>query len=222
MESHGISNIPGELQIAILRELPTVEDVFSAIQSHRSLNKAFREDHSILVYVLCKQIDARLLPYVAVFLELDGAPRVKLHRNEVFQILEKCFSTTPQQATKQLSQLALRGALHAMILHKTIKKLATRYASQALALLYAEELLKTPGLSFHPSETYRIERTFYVFELYCSLFGHFQWSCKDQLDLFFKRFAPWENEQLACIHDFLLDEMTRRATSLSIPDVFVY
>ena len=65
---------------------------------------------------------------------------------------------------------------------------------------------------------YRIERSFYTFEIYCSLFGksRSRLSLNDQLDLFFNRFAPWENEQLACVHDFLLDELKPGIISLCL------
>ncbi|EEQ31278.1 conserved hypothetical protein [Microsporum canis CBS 113480] len=64
-------------------------------------------------------------------------------------------------------------------------------------------------------ESYRILRAFYRFELYWKLFQgtekprgerHRQLTIplKDHSKLFFDRFAPWENEQVACIQDFLL------------------
>lgn len=218
MDIYGILKTPVELRSAILRQLPRVEDIFSAIQSNKSLYEALREDSTTVSYVFHKQIDAKLLPYAAAFLELDKTPRNTPHHKDFSLILEKCFSLTPSQVSEQLAQITLREALHVMDLHKTIQRLATKYSAQALALLQDEELLKSSMLSFTPSEIYRIERSFFTLEIYCSLFGQSRsrLSLNDQIDLFFERFAPWENEQLACVHDFLLDELKPGMISLHL------
>ena len=91
-EIYGILNIPLELRSAILRQLTRVEDVFSAIQSNKSLYEAFREDNTTVSYVFHRQIDVKLLPYAAAFLELDKTPRIIRHHKDFSLILEKSFS----------------------------------------------------------------------------------------------------------------------------------
>lgn len=76
MEIHGILKTPVEIRSAILRQLPRVEDIFSAIQSNRSLYEALGEDKTTVSHVLHKQIDAKLLPYAATCLELDKTLRI--------------------------------------------------------------------------------------------------------------------------------------------------
>ncbi|KAJ5554104.1 zinc finger domain protein [Penicillium frequentans] len=219
MEIHGILKTPVEIRSAILRQLPRVEDIFSAIQSNRSLYEALGEDKTTVSHVLHKQIDAKLLPYAAAFLEHDKTLRITRHQKDV--ILENYFSLTSSQASEKLGQISLREARHVMDLHNTVQRLATKYSAQALALIQNEELFKTSMLSFTPSEIYRIERSFYTLELYCSLFGQSRsrLSRDDQIDLFFKRFAPWENEQLACVHDFLLDELKPAFNEVAAHDI---
>lgn len=60
------------------------------------------------------------------------------------------------------------------------------------------------------TEWERIERVLYRFELFRKLFGRFHDSAAKLTPLvkfFFQNFAPWENAQLGCIHDFLAREV---------------
>lgn len=53
----------------------------------------------------------------------------------------------------------------------------------------------------------RYEREFYRFELYCNLYHDFKtpvMSLEEQRVFFFSNFSPWENEQLTCVHDYLI------------------
>lgn len=63
-----------------------------------------------------------------------------------------------------------------------------------------------------PPEKSRIDRNFYRFHIYCNVFRN-----KDNIPIrpsdaqrkvYFAHFAPWENEQLACIQDYLHGVMT--------------
>lgn len=58
------------------------------------------------------------------------------------------------------------------------------------------------------SERNRLSRNLYRFQIYCHLFGDREsppLSVVNQRDKYFAHFAPWENEQLACIHDYLFE-----------------
>ncbi|UPK95544.1 hypothetical protein LCI18_006479 [Fusarium solani-melongenae] len=64
------------------------------------------------------------------------------------------------------------------------------------------------------AEWERIERVLYRFELFRRLFGRFHQSegkLKPLAKSFFQKFAPWENAQLGCIHDFLAREVELEA-----------
>src|SRR5690625_4164260 len=73
------------------------------------------------------------------------------------------------------------------------------------------------------NELRRVQRAFYKFKLYCNLFRRTEKRgrgsrigqalvipIKDQPMLFFHHFASWENEQLGCVHDFLLRVIDER------------
>jgi len=89
-------------------------------------------------------------------------------------------------------------------------------------------------------EVGRIQRTFYRFELYCNLFRKRQpvgrrgargqlilnepmeiLGVHEQHLLFFEKFATWENEQLACVRDFLLGRFSIRESPQNPNDLSV-
>lgn len=57
------------------------------------------------------------------------------------------------------------------------------------------------------NEVTRIERSLYRFEIYCNLFrdsAQFTFAPgPEQREAYFSKFSPWENEQLACVQDYL-------------------
>lgn len=56
----------------------------------------------------------------------------------------------------------------------------------------------------------RIKRTLYYFETFRNWFrdpSDARVLLEERMSVFFFTFAPWEVEQLGCIHDFLFDQM---------------
>jgi len=95
--------------------------------------------------------------------------------------------------------------------HRHVHFFAADFASSALAT--------TPQAQATPKELCRIQRTLYRFELYCNSVGRsnaceFEYfSEEEQRGYFFARFPPWENEQLACVHDYLFEQLSLRMYS---------
>lgn len=73
----------------------------------------------------------------------------------------------------------------------------------------AEELETS---TFRTSERSRISRALCRFQVYCNLFGAEEILQRPdeeiRRDMFFRKFAPWENEQFACIYEFLLRHLS--------------
>ena len=71
-------------------------------------------------------------------------------------------------------------------------------------------------------ELLRIERSLCRYEMWINLFTHVQprnpnphiISKEEEAHAFFKRFAPWESEQLFCIHHHLFSQMSIRKFKL--------
>lgn len=107
------------------------------------------------------------------------------------------------------SETSLGEALHVFERYNRIQYFAKRYAAKALDLLRKEKVFTPAIRSFRPSEMHRIERSLYTFDLYSFLYGReaFNDSPFGEKEAFFNQFAPWENEQLGFINEFLLKEL---------------
>ncbi|KAH8597368.1 hypothetical protein B0O99DRAFT_684699 [Bisporella sp. PMI_857] len=94
------------------------------------------------------------------------------------------------------------NAVSVIRLYHQVNGLATDFASQSKSTCQ----LEGKQFAVSKSELKRYERAFYRFELYCNLFGGLKspsLSLQEQRDAFFSKFSPSENEQLACVHDYL-------------------
>lgn len=212
----GILKLPIELRCAILRELSTVEDLWSAVQSTRVLYEAFQLESRLMGSMTSAQIDTKLLPYVAALVDFDrSTPKDSRNRS---RILEQFFSKSPSQAKEELAEISPREAVHAIDTYNAIKSFAEKYAAQAFALLQKEKVFDTSTPPFSPSEMHRIERSFYVFELFCVLYGKLgnleENPLSPEREGFFRQAAPWENEQLACVDEFLIEQFRPGRSSL--------
>lgn len=96
-------------------------------------------------------------------------------------------------------------------LHSLVKGLSRQFAAAALAERFVAILGMPPNssridCSQTSSELCRFERTSYRFEIYCNvcrIAQGDQFDQRKQMRALLDSFSPWENEQLACIHDFL-------------------
>ncbi|KAI0973402.1 hypothetical protein F4678DRAFT_477867 [Xylaria arbuscula] len=101
--------------------------------------------------------------------------------------------------------------------------LAKEFAISALAKSPLDQL---NGLPAH-QEICRIERTLYRFEIHCNIFREYKRRfssspstvLSDRKRLFFDNFAPYENEQLGCIHDFLIQIVSPSFNEVAEHDV---
>ncbi|KAI1080236.1 hypothetical protein F5B20DRAFT_119647 [Whalleya microplaca] len=115
----------------------------------------------------------------------------------------------------------MRDALMINDFHvQVVSKLAQRFIQACVTnsesfCLPLENSLRSRPISHLEEE--RITRALYRFELFRRLFGWFQ-HLEDEdiprlhdslpyLAIFFSKFAPWENAQLACMNDFLAGEI---------------
>lgn len=116
-------------------------------------------------------------------------------------------------------QLTIPDALRVDEFYHHVTFFATSFASSTLSKLPVVDGHGNPQAPLSPNEWRRIEGNLYRFELYCNLFRNHRPKFRqtglmaadeEQRDLFFKMYSPWENEQLACIHDFLWRQLSIR------------
>src|SRR5262245_50545613 len=96
--------------------------------------------------------------------------------------------------------------------HEVIHEMVMDFATEAWDLLSQGKLGLAVALSF--KEYTRFCRAFYRVELFYTLFRRQEESdlgmdILSEIQDFLSRHPPWENEQLACVHDFLEKKLSR-------------
>ncbi|KAJ6096098.1 hypothetical protein N7486_006844 [Penicillium sp. IBT 16267x] len=182
--------LPIELRISILQELSDIGDLSAAVSSHRLLAEALRESPTIVGHVLGNEIDPRLWP-------------VAVKRYGKCGHIGKALSTTPQEAWEYLSTVDLTEAhKYSHQLHRAIANFTTDFISMALEFLAIEGVLEYSPPVPSPTEVYRVQRSFYFFEFFCSLWDDgpylVDWDHQWSMPLYVG-FDPWINEQLASV-----------------------
>lgn len=93
--------------------------------------------------------------------------------------------------------------------HSSVDFLTKDFVQKALAASrFVESVESAVPAPPTTTEIDRIQRAFYMFEIYRNIFTrHYfnrQWGSGAQQGMFFQYFSVWQNEQLACVHDYLV------------------
>lgn len=185
--------LSAELVRMVLSAAPDVESLRAAVVSCPLFYRAFLEaEASVTEQVLLNQIDASVLPDARL----------------AFESREGIVDFTTAQSLRERSTLpqtwSLRDALRLGRLHPHVEKFANVFAWESLT---KSPLNQSKLISTRP-EICRMQRALYRFETYFNLFRDPpdvpSSTLEEQRRLFFANYAPWENEQLGCIHDFLV------------------
>lgn len=206
-----------ELKCVIFTSLPDVTSARSLALTSSSFYHTFLDAQSIvLTQVLQNEISTDLLHGAFAAYKASKIPVWSKQAIQVF-LIEYFGSSVPHKFQKW----NLSEALHMSRVHGCVEFFAAEFASFALS-----KNSTTRGSNAAPSftELIRIKRILYRFELYCNLFrkpSHDRMirdkrNCliqpspfgkQEQRHIFFDMFSPWENEQLGCIHDYLIEEI---------------
>ena len=207
-----MDRLPTELLLMVLSEIDDVASLQSAFLSspwvrnpfsNPLLNKKLRDE--VTFRVLNNEIGSDILP--EALLTFLSKPLVRARGD----VLSKFLNHAKRTRLAELSW-SITDALEISRFHIIIDNFSRNYANKVLAGAPTSDY-KVPRITQPtPTETGRIQRAFYRFEIFCNLFpplSNISYNkMKDEWADFFNRFAPWENEQLACIHDFLVREIT--------------
>ncbi|KAF2105204.1 hypothetical protein BDV96DRAFT_695014 [Lophiotrema nucula] len=195
-----LENLSVELLQMILSYLPDVLSLRSSALVCRKLFAAVRGAETLTTTsVLLKQMED-VLPEANI---AQQALRLKPCTEDQVQD----FIAT-HLAKRQLPPKAwtLKDAVTVAKVHVCVSELASQFITTAAT--------KLTGCDNRPAtrtEESRIQRAMYRFEIFCNLFRGLQEPVSRKLwDAFFSRFLPWENEQLACVHDYF-DKAVRPA-----------
>ena len=190
-----------ELRQLIMSAITDVQSLKSAALSCPSLYYAFSNAETIITtHVLFNQVGCD------VPLEAVAALESSRLRPPTKQGIQDFVAKYLRQRCPLPRSWTLRDALPVGKLHLSLRDFATKFAN---ACLTKEPLRSATLTTPTPGERDRINRALYRFEIFCNLFRKPDVvNFEDQRNLFFSNFSPWENEQLACIHDFLVRQIS--------------
>ncbi|KAI1178163.1 hypothetical protein F4777DRAFT_586814 [Nemania sp. FL0916] len=237
-QSSPIEALAVELIRMILSALPDVASLQAAVLSCPMFYNSFiNAEKSITSSVLLNQVGATVLPEAITAFK---SSQMRRPSTELWnpQPIADFFAQNPRQELALLKSWSLKDAVHVGRLHACVKELAQRFASATLP--ESPAACFDPFLTYQ--EKCRIQQALYRFEVYCNLFRELckdhsrLYTYHDPPDrtdgrenalyrslfgtyhqqsiLFIDNYAPWENEQLGCIHDFLV-----RAISPAFNDI---
>ena len=210
---NSLLGLPAEMQQKIFSSLADVASLRALILTCSILYRSFRAVEPLTIAnIIRAQIDPSLMQDALTTLHFSRitpcSPSVAHNLHRTYARGETSFS---------VPTWTLRDTLDLSELHSHVEFFARTFASSALSHNPVTGLPKTDPVKISPSELIRIERTFYRFELYHTSFAERQdfsigrtetFTAQDRALYLFTYFAPWENEQLACIRDYLVEVLS--------------
>ena len=192
--------LPIEVKQAIMSTLPDVWSLKSIALTSSPLYRAFTGAEVVITSrVLLNEVELDVLPEAAAALESSRLKPWTRQRIQDF-VFQHLHSRGPPPQKWTLSDALLISKLYDHVYYFTAD-----LASKTLVKPPISTYLKSNQAPLSQNEITRIIRAFYRFEIYCNIFRDPKRTInvREQRDIFFSNFSPWENEQLACIHDYL-------------------
>lgn len=206
--ANSLPGLPAEIKQAVLASLPDIASLKALMLICSSFYHAFHDCESrILAKILQNQITPGVLPHALATFESSKEAPWSRERSESLIML---YNTG--QTPSLLPKWTLRNAMVLSKMHDHVRFFAKRFACSALSHHPVTGVPETNPRPISPSEFSRIEGTLYRFQFYCNLFALRRRGCGDYVETYmtsFLSFAPWENEQLACIHDYLIEAVSK-------------
>lgn len=190
-----LERLPVELLSGILSALDDLPSLSAATLASRTLHNAFTQaKRAILSSVLVNRVGADVIPdALAAVGGIDATCES-----------EGALLVAPAQVQGLLSEDQVCSVANLSAVVRAFAELFVQSATDA-----GPEIKTGPRLPSE-AELARIERTFYRFETFGNLLR--AWSgdlptFEEKTDSLLSSLAPWEVEQLGCIHDFLFHQI---------------
>ncbi|KAI1251469.1 hypothetical protein MGN70_006037 [Eutypa lata] len=236
-----LCRLPSELRRCILSSMPDLQSLASTALTCRAFYYIFDDNKDgIIRDVLINSIGSEVLPEAIIthrcsppLLSLNISPKSVFWntispKGKAWQYrYVSTFLGTLERPPITSTTWTMCEALELERFHvQTVYPLAQRFI-KSCAKLSPPRVIEI-SLSSRPTsrlEEERIMRALYRFEVFRKLFGRFRWRVRDSTvsttltNLFFSKFAPWENAQLACIHDFLAREVMPAFNDIAEHDI---
>ena len=207
-------SLPPELKQTIFSALPDAVTLSSLVLTCSDFYNTFRNAESLIIKsILHNQIGSHLL--FDALIVLESRMLTPYNEKAVGQLLDLYARRAPT-ITSNHQKWKLRHVVAVSSLHNTIECLSHNLACSALATNPVTGLGEPSPTPLSAQESNRIKRTFYRYELFCTVFRtrreyELNWkACKTLQCFFFQMSEPWENEQLRCVRDYLFDRLCIR------------
>ena len=231
MISPRLTSLAPELKYAIFMCLPDVPSAKALALTSSSFFQIFIDaQKTILAQVLQNEMDSEALRDYLVALRLS---QIQVwSREAIIKILDEYFGGSISHTSHKWE---LAEALAISKINECVDFLSLEFASSAL---FKNPTARGANAAPSSSEMRRIKLTLHRYELYCNLFRHpthdrmvrdklkrnrlirpQPFSAYEQRKVFFDKFSPWENEQLGCIYEFLIREITTPFRDVAKHDV---
>lgn len=191
-----LEDLPIEVLTHILCKLDDLPSLLPAIQASRTLHDTFAATKRIILSnVLTRHVGESLIRAALMAVEsstesFDAPGTAADHRH------------APKWALLEPDQVLAVNKLNTAV--NGFAQLFIQYTAENQSALSKEPPLPTE------KEMTRIKRIFYYFEIFRNWFrapSDARVLLEEKMDVFFSELAPWEVEQLGCIHDFLFHQI---------------
>ncbi|KAK4033116.1 hypothetical protein C8A01DRAFT_40438 [Parachaetomium inaequale] len=217
------ASLPHDVLAIILRHSPDLDTFLSSIASCRAFFNAFKNAPTSLTKSLVDREVGDLLPQ-ATFVVLARDARPHAHSPaEMAQAISQLLSRWADESVVLTHRWSLAEGIAAIRLDRIIGDLARR--SAAFCLSWLEKLSGHSQESPSDSELARIKRALYRFELNCRLLPPVldEEAADPVLEagqlVFLQQGHPWENEQLASVHESLWRLVAPAYNEVAIHDI---
>ncbi|KAH6651332.1 hypothetical protein F5144DRAFT_559149 [Chaetomium tenue] len=236
MPTHPFLRMPLHLLSLVLSQLDSTPSLASAIFSHSSFYAAFYEDRDrIIRAILRRQISPEIEPYAfAAYLAATTLGRsdpeeisefLYQHVARVFERGASTEATSVEDLVGKSGPINLSRANTLSRTHTIVNYFTRGFIRDTRTLASKELGLKLEGTAAASSdEVFRINRAIYRYLLYCNLFRqpydkYVNRAGSPLRFYFFRLFAPWVNEQLACVHDYFERVLSQAFDQVAAHDV---
>lgn len=224
MPNHAFLQMPLHLLSLVLSQLDSMPSLASAIFSHSSFYAALDEDRDRIIRTIVRNQIPREIRCYALPAYLAASGGLGHGREEINDFLSHhivyVFESPWVNSSEDLGPLDQPGPVNVDVAstlsrtHAMIEHFARDFIHDTLPLANDEIGLGRDDKTVVSSdETFRIHRAMYRYLLYCNLFrSHTALGrgLESPITLyFFQKFAPWVNEQLACVHDYFERVLSR-------------
>jgi hypothetical protein len=213
-----LESLPLEIQIQILGNILHIKTLHSLVHASPHFLHVYQGSHEdILTRIVYNQIAPSVLPLAATVLSQNYLRSRRHPRSLILEFLET-FRQAPSPSPPH--KFSLEASKQLLKTHTAVEYLVEKFLTSRLTLL-SEYFPDIPFLSSQGQhitglqgiEHTRLFRAFYHLELYGLLFydpetSHDNITARQKTVLFLVRLTDFEVEELRCVRDFLLDQLS--------------